>query len=508
MLGIQKLWKNENPGPSLPIAQGCNMNNLKNSEMNEHQDGTLGAVRVLIVDADPDMRSACADMAKILGYSVRSVPDLNESRTILYGGLADVLVLHLPRGATEAFEFVSEVKLMHPQISIIVMTGSKSVYNAVEAMRRGASDYLTKPFQIDDFCFALERAAQDLPVNVRAERHLHTERIQGLRTQIVGRSLSMERLLHFTSKVAIANQPLLILGESGTGKEVIARAIHRLGIHPNQPFLPVDCSSLVRSLIESELFGYAKGSFTGALKDKEGLLIAAREGTVFLDEIGDLPLDLQAKLLRAIQEREVRPIGSSRSVPVHARIIAATHMDLPSMVEAGTFRKDLYYRLNVVTLKMPSLRHRKEDIPLLVSHFLKKHGTHKQRHVTLTRESMQMLQRYDWPGNVRELENAVERACVLADGPHLEAADFPTSIRSWTETAPILCRDEVLSPHGGKKRIQTLKELEREAIISAIIATEGDKVKAAGLLGMGKTTLYRKLHEYGMADAETLIHNG
>lgn len=474
------------------------MNILNVSEIGENPGRPEDSTRVLIVDADPDMRSACTDMASRLGYHALSSSDLDEARAILYGGLADVLVIHLPWGTTEAIEFVSEVKLLHPRISIVVTTGSTSVYDAVEAMRRGASDYLTKPFLVDDFCLALERAIQDFRAKSHPEKQLQTGRIQDIRRHIVGRVVSMERLFSVISRVARGNHPVLIVGESGTGKEAVARSLHRLGNRPDQPFLPVDCSSLVQSLIESELFGYEKGAFTGAVKDKEGLLVAAREGTVFLDEIGELPLDLQAKLLRTLQEREVRPIGSSRRVPVHARIIAATNRDLLSMVETGSFRKDLYYRLNVVNLKLPPLCKRKEDIPLLVAHFLKKYGGNKQRRVALTRESMRMLQSYNWPGNVRELENAIERACALADGPQLEPADFPTEIRKWTEAITTLKQGMSRPALDEEPGIRPLDEIEREAVMQAIIATNGDRVKAAALLGIGKTTLYRKVHEYGI----------
>ena len=246
---------------------------------------------------------------------------------------------------------------------------------------------------------------------------------------MIGRSAEMEKLYRILSKVAQSSHPVLVLGESGTGKELVARTIHAYGPNAQKPFLPVDCGSLVPTLIESELFGYVKGAFTGANRSKDGLLVSAEGGTVFLDEIGELSLDLQAKLLRALQEKEVRPVGATHRVPIKARIVAATNRDLAVMVEKGTFRKDLFYRLNVVNLRLPSLRDRREDIPLLAAHFLdrisREHGTK----FTLSDEALRTMMRHDWPGNVRELENAVERACTMSSGPVLHLGDLPTQLQ-------------------------------------------------------------------------------
>ena len=459
-------------------------------------------IRLLVVDADREMRLACFEMAEKLGYQAQHSSDLDEARAILYGGLADILLLHLPWGTTEAIKFVAEVKLMHPEISIVVMTGSTSVNNAVEAMRCGATDYLTKPFQIDDLSAALERATRDYCSRSNPDLGSQTRRDLELRKRIVGRGVPMERIYQALARIADIDHPVLILGESGTGKEMVARSLHRLGSRSSLPFLPVECSSLVPSLIEIELFGYVKGAFTGALRDKEGLLVSAHGGTVFLDEIGELSIELQAGLLRAIQEKEVRPVGSSKALKVNARIVVATNRDLSKMVEDGTFRKDLYHRLNVVNLKLPPLRKRKEDIPLLVTHFLNQYGRSKAPYVTLSGEAMRMLQNYEWPGNVRELENAIERACALVEGSELQPNDFPTVIREWNDAITASKREESERPEGVESKIQRLEDLERNAIIRVVRETNGNKLQAAELLGIGKTTLYRKLHEYGIADQE------
>jgi len=318
---------------------------------------------------------------------------------------------------------------------------------------------------------------------------------------MIGRSPQMEKLYRILAKVAQSTHPVLILGESGTGKELVARTIHSFGPNSEKPFLPVDCGSLVPTLVESELFGYVKGAFTGANHSKDGLLVAAGSGTVFLDEIGELTLDLQAKLLRALQEREVRPVGSTQRVPVRARILTATNRDLAMMVEHGTFRKDLYYRLNVVNLRLPALRDRKEDIPLLVSHFLNKvHRAHPGR-FSIHDDALRAMMLFDWPGNVRELENAVEHGVTMVTGGEIQLGDLPKQLQ---QQALARLREgkavgrQVDSP--SLKKIVPLAVQERDAIFQAIQLAGGDKVQAAKLLGIGKTTLYRKLKEYGAPD--------
>ena len=281
----------------------------------------------------------------------------------------------------------------------------------------------------------------------------------------------------------------------------MARTIHAYGPNSQKPFLPVDCGSIVPTLIESELFGYVKGAFTGANHSKDGLLVSAEGGTVFLDEIGELSLNLQAKLLRALQEKEVRPVGSTHRVPIKARIVAATNRDLAAMVEQGTFRKDLFYRLNVVNLRLPALRDRREDIPLLAAHFLDHISRERGAKFTLSDEALRAMMRHDWPGNVRELENSIERACALSSGPLLHLGDLPTQLQQeGLEARRSTARAGEPDAEAGQPQLTTLAELERQAILGAIRALNGDKLQAAKLLGIGKTTLYRKLKEYGIAD--------
>jgi len=359
----------------------------------------------------------------------------------------------------------------------------------VQAMREGAYEYMTKPFNLAELRMLLERAGTQ--VKMTAENRLLRER---LKTHhgfggIIGRTPEMEKMYRIIAKVAQSSHSVLILGESGTGKEMVARAIHFNGPHPEAPFIPVDCGSLVPTLIESELFGYVKGAFTGAQRAKEGLLQIANGGTIFLDEIGEMPVDLQSKLLRAIQEREIRPVGSTKRVPINVRILAATNRDLELAVSNGTFRKDLYFRLNVVNLRIPQLRERRADIPLLAEHFLERLNRSTGVSRSLSDEALQVMTAYDWPGNVRELENCIERAAALSSGPFLHVADMPSQMQNM-----LLHNDASSVVLNG---IVPIAELEKRAIMSALTQVNGDKLRAATLLGIGKTTLYRKLKEYG-----------
>jgi DNA-binding NtrC family response regulator len=458
-------------------------------------------LHLLVVDADAAVRSACAEIAASLGYAVESTGDLEQARGLLHGHTADIVLVNLPAGSNEGLELVSEIKFLYPQTSVIAMTATGSVNTAVEAMRSGASDYLTKPFAMDELSTVLDRAAQSHSTDAAARQLRERLRLSEGLGAMIGRSPEMEKIYRILSKVAQTTHPVLILGESGTGKELVARTIHAYGPNAQKPFLPVDCGSLVPTLIESELFGYVKGAFTGANRAKDGLLVSAEEGTVFLDEIGELSLDLQAKLLRALQEKEVRPVGANHRVAIKARIVAATNRDLAAMVETGSFRKDLFYRLNVVNLRLPNLRDRREDIPLLAAHFLDRISRERSHKFMLNDEALRTMMRYDWPGNVRELENSIERACALTSGPVIQLGDLPTQLQQrGLEERRAAVAEGMDVAAAGRPEVKTLAELEREAILGAIRILNGDKLQAAKLLGIGKTTLYRKLKEYGIAD--------
>jgi len=465
-----------------------------------------GRLHVLIVDEDAAVRSACCEIAATRGFLPHAVENLAVARSLLRGNSVDILLLDLKSPGGPGLELLEEIKMLQPEMAVIVMTAFATVSSAVEAMRTGAADYLTKPFVLEELAAVLERAAERRQVDLagRALRDkLRTE--QGL-GNIIGRSAEMEKLYRILSKVAQTTHPVLILGESGTGKELVAHSIHGNGPNAGKPFLPVDCGSLVPTLVESELFGYVKGAFTGANRSKDGLLASADGGTVFLDEIGELPLDLQAKLLRALQEKEIRPVGATHRIPIKVRILAATNRDLATMVEQGRFRKDLFYRLNVVSLRIPPLRDRREDIPLLAAWFLdrmKKNGGPAR---ILSDDALRTMTDYSWPGNVRELENSVERACALSFGPVLHTGDLPTQLQDFHIHAYRSVSVPVISdarPMERTSAVTPLAELERQAIIDTLRQLKGDKLTAARMLGIGKTTLYRKLKEYGLGEPAT-----
>jgi DNA-binding NtrC family response regulator len=440
---------------------------------------------VLVVDDEDSARSLCSEVVANSGMRVRAAATTEQALEILDQEPVDIVVTDLRVPQLGGLELLRRIRENHPQTSVMVLTQYGTIESAVEATRMGAADYLTKPFHLDELRTKLDRLvrAQELDQENRVLR-------EQLRSRpgfggMIGLSLKMQRVYRLMEKVSQHNYPVLILGESGTGKELVARSIHFSGPRRNRPFVPVDCSALVPTLIESELFGYVKGAFTGAMHTKQGLLESADSGTLFLDEIGDLPVDLQAKLLRALQEKEVKPVGATERIRVDVRVIAATHRDLESAVRTGGFRQDLYFRLNVVQIKMPPLRERKTDIPLLVNSFLEKFSDLQRTVRTISQDAMARLMAYDWPGNVRELENAVERAVALGSGPILHVGDLPSNLQ--VSTGERLTENDELVP---------LEELERRAILRALREAGGDKVAAARLLRIGKTTLYRKLKQY------------
>jgi two-component system response regulator HydG len=345
---------------------------------------------------------------------------------------------------------------------------------------------------MDELKLLLERVASHL--KLKTENRMLREKVKSKHgfAGIVGRAPEMEKLYRIIAKAAQSSHPVLVLGESGTGKELVARSIHYSGPFRDKPFIPVDCGSLVPTLIESELFGYVKGAFTGAVHSKDGLLAIAEGGTVFLDEVGELPVDLQAKLLRAIQEKEVRPVGSTKRVTINVRILAATNRDLEEAVAQGTFRRDLYFRLNVLSLRIPPLRERRQDIPLLAQYFLERLSRSSGQERTVSDDALKAMLAYDWPGNVRELENCLERACAFTTGPVIHLGDLPAVIRSTGQS--------LSAGVDGAAKIIPMAELEKQTILNAIAQLNGDKLLAARLLGIGKTTLYRKLKEYVAQD--------
>ncbi len=442
-------------------------------------------VTVLIVDDENTTRALCRDVVAESGLCTRLASTTEQALEILDQFPVDIIITDLRVPEMGGLELLKRVRERYPRTAVMMLTQYGTIESAVEATRMGAADYVTKPFHIPELRTKLDRVVRSLELD--QENRLLREQ---LRTRpgfggLIGLSPKMQRVYRLIERVSQHNYPVLILGESGTGKELVARSIHFSGPGKNKPIVPVDCSALVPTLLESELFGDVKGAFTGAMHNRQGLMEVANNGTLFLDEIGDLPVDLQAKILRALQEKEIRPVGSTERVPLTVRIIAATNRDLDAAVRQGNFRQDLYFRLNVVQIKMPPLRDRKGDIPLLVNSFLEKFSGPDIEPQRVSEDAMIRLMAYDWPGNVRELENAVERAVALGSGPILHVGDLPSNLQH-SNGERLLHSDELLP----------LEELERRAILRALREAGGDKLAAARLLGIGKTTLYRKLKLY------------
>ena len=445
--------------------------------------------KLLVVESDRLVREACRDAASSLGYEVHATDSIEQALWFLGPRSIDIVLLDWDLPSGPAPDVLQQLKGKRPECEIVALVNNVQIRSAVEAMRAGAFDCLPKPFGLRELKVVLERVSEQL--RRKAEKQTLTKQSRFAKgfAGILGGSPEMERLYRMIGKASQSSHPVLILGESGTGKELVAKSIHFSGPLRDKPFIPVDCGSLIPTLIESELFGHVKGAFTGAIQAKPGLLAIADGGTVFLDEIGELPIDLQSKLLRALQEREIRPVGGTKTIPIDVRVLAATNKHLEDAVSRGEFRQDLYFRLNVLNLRVPPLRERSEDIPLLIGSFLERLSHESGRRYQVSQDAMKALAAYDWPGNVRELENCIERACAMNSGPVIHVNDLSEVVARLGKT----CANE--KPDG----VLPMAELERQAILGAIEHLHGDKLTAAKLLGIGKTTLYRKLKEYGAA---------
>jgi len=437
---------------------------------------------VLVVDDDDEIRNLCATIVSNVGYLPLVASNTVEARALLGEHEPDLVLLDLRLPDGDGGDLLKEIKRDHPETEVIIITAYGTIRSAVEAMKLGAYHYITKPFSTRDMIMLLRSAARR---ESREERELSEP--ADLRTEdfhgIIGASSSMKRIYNLIRRLGDVVSTVLIQGESGTGKELVARAIHACGPNPRKPFIPIDCNILNKNIIESELFGHVKGAFTGATRDRDGLFKVAGAGTVFLDEISEIPLEIQTKLLRAIQERTMKPVGNTRTTKFQARIIAATHRDLEAEVRKGTFREDLFYRLNVIPINIPPLRYRKEDIPVLVEHLIRTFSAGKKKPRTISEEALAALTEYDWPGNVRELENCIEQVVALSTSPVINLDDLPVRVgrKETTQTSLI--------------KAKSLRELEREGIIAALDETNGNRRQAARLLGIAESTLYLKLKE-------------
>jgi two-component system, NtrC family, response regulator AtoC len=449
-------------------------------------------VRLLVVDDEQSIRRLCMTIGGSLGYSCAEAESAEVALSRIEQESPDLILTDLKLPTQSGVELLRQAKSLFPRTEIAIMTGHGSIESAVDAMKLGAYDYIEKPFRVEKMRLLLQRMAEK--VRLVTENDFLRERVntEDNLDGIVGASANIQDVLRMISRLKDTRTPVLVAGESGTGKELVARAIHFRGAMALTPFVAVDCGSLVPTLMESELFGYEKGAFTGAMKSKAGLFQAANGGTIFLDEIGELPLEMQAKLLRVLQEREVRPVGSNSAINVDVRVIAATNRDLEAAYRAGTFRKDLYFRLNVVTVHLPSLRERRSDIPMLVHHFLNRYapGTNVQ----VTPAAMKGLLQYEWPGNVRELENCIARAITLGDRQLIDVADLPPAIR--TESSDTTPRSSL---DNNSLSTTALAEMERMTILKVFEQANGDKALAGRMLGISRATLYRKLKRYNIS---------
>jgi two-component system response regulator AtoC len=452
-------------------------------------------IRLLIVDDELTIRRLCMTVGESLGFFCLEAESGDAALALLEEQPVHMILTDMVMPRMSGLEFLEQVKRDFPAIEVAVMTGHGSVETAVQAMKLGAYDYIAKPFApLDDLRLFLRRMADKVRL---VEENLYLRERSETETAvhgIIGSSASIQHVLRLISRLKDTRTPVLIAGESGTGKELVARALHFRGNLASRPFVAVDCGSLVPTLIESELFGYEKGAFTGALRSKQGLLQSADSGTIFLDEVGELPLEMQARLLRFIQEKEVRPVGSNQKVKVDVRIMAATNRDLDAEYKKGTFRKDLYFRLNVVTISLPPLRERRSDIPILAAFFLERLAP--GRGVQVSGNAMKALLAYDWPGNVRELENCLERAVALGDQRILEVSDLPPSI------AQAEIQAEALESGDFSGRATDLGDIERATIERVFTQVNGDKARAGKMLGISRATLYRKLKRYHIGARE------
>jgi DNA-binding NtrC family response regulator len=449
-------------------------------------------IRLLVVDDEQSIRRLCMTVGESLGFVCMEADSGENALAVLEEQPAHMILTDLVMPHMSGLEFLEKVKKLLPRTEVAVMTGHGSVETAVQAMKLGAYDYIAKPFSpLEELRLFLRRMAEK--IRLVEENQFLRERVDTETDLygIVGASAKIQDVLRMISRLKDTRTPVLIAGESGTGKELVARAIHFRGAFANRPFVAVDCGSLVPTLIESELFGYEKGAFTGAVKSKTGLFQSANGGTVFLDEIGELPLEMQAKLLRVLQEKEVRPVGSNQRVKVDVRIIAATNRDLEAEYRKGAFRKDLYFRLNVVTVHLPSLRERRSDVPMLVHWFLDRYA--KGESIQVTSAAMKCLLQCEWPGNVRELENCIERAVALGDRRVIDVGDLPPSIVS-ALPLPVMESDAVPSELSSTD----LEDIERATIQRVFEQVKGDKARAGKMLGISRATLYRKLKRYNI----------
>ncbi len=447
---------------------------------------------VLIVDDDPAMCRLLQTGLKSLGAETLVASSTDEALRLFSEREVDAVLTDLRLGGRSGLELCQSITEQRPDVPVVVMTAFGSLDTAVEAIRAGAYDFVTKPFELDRIRVTVERALGHRELQQRVIRL--EESLQGAPKLggLLGKSPAMQRVFDLVDRVATSGATVLVRGESGTGKELVARAIHDRGPRKSEPFVAINCAAMPATLLESELFGHVKGAFTDARADRSGMFEVAKEGTLFLDEIGEMPLELQPKLLRALQERSFRPVGSGHELPLEARIVAATNRDLEQAVHQGTFREDLYYRIQVIEVEVPPLRARGNDVLLLVQHFVERYAAAADKSVTgVTPPVAKKLLDYGWPGNVRELQNCIERAVTLTRFNEITVEDLPDRVAAAEPPA-------VDSFPTDREALETMDQVERRYVLHVYQATGGNKSLSAKILGFNRKTLYRKLVRYGV----------
>jgi len=459
--------------------------------------------RILVVDDEPDMVDNCARILERAGFVPLTTTDPRRGLMMLETERPDLLLTDLKMPEVDGMALLHRARELDPALPVIVITAFATIESAIAAIREGAFDYLPKPFSVDQLRVAVNRALQHRGLQ-RENRSLKEQlaQIYGLEN-IVGRSTAMTRVFELVRKAARSEANILILGESGTGKELIARAIHVNSPRAAKPFMPVDCASMPEHLLESELFGHEKGAFTGAVRSKPGLLEVAQGGTLFLDEIAELPVALQGKLLRALQERQIRRVGGTSFVDVDVRLVSATNRDLREATARGQFREELYYRVNVIAIQLPPLRERAGDVQLLVQAFLKRYGA--DRSLTIEAEAMAVLERYRWPGNVRELQNVIERTCALAEGERITSRDFPDHVLASDASARTLDTLTAVPMPEARADLplkdakdQWLAVLEASYLRQILARHDGNVSAAAKAAGIDRKTFHRLINKHNL----------
>ncbi len=463
--------------------------------------------QILIADDEPNLRRVLAAQLQRDGYEIIAAADGQEAIEAIEAHHVDVVITDLRMPRVDGMELLKRVTIAHPDVPVIMITAHGTVDTAVEALKHGAFDYITKPFEQSELRNVVRKATRTRELS---ERDVGLEHTEPGRYRLIGQSAPMLEVYQVIEKVADTPSTVLITGESGTGKELIARALHENSSRANKPFIRVNCAAIPRDLIESELFGYEKGAFTGAVTSKPGRFELAHDGTLFLDEIGEIPVNMQVKLLRAIQEQEFERVGGIKTIEVDVRLVAATNRDLQEEIRQGRFREDLYYRLNVVQFRLPPLRERTSDIPLLVDHFIKRFRAKLKKDVRgVTDAAMERLLTHPWPGNIRELENVIERCLLFCDGDRIESGDLPPEMRVATISTPLPSaapaegddEDSDRPTPGLKEAVrEATSRVERELIIRALKQTGGNVTHTARLLKISRKSLQTKMKELGLRE--------